>query len=353
MIRAVCGNSKFGRVGDGTDCSLLLTDIRAPSSTFAGPELVCPNDGQRLVRGRGDFQCSSGHIWLIHHGIPRMAPDRSYADAFGLQWKTYRRTQLDSHTGTTLSRDRARRCLGDECWRLLTGPERCDVLEVGCGAGRFTEILLSTVASVTSVDLSAAVEANQENFPQDGRHRVLQADVLRLPFESGQFDVVFCLGVIQHTPRPEKTIRKLYEQVRPGGWLVLDHYTWSLSEVTKSAMLFRLLLRHVRSETGLRWSARLVDTFLPLHKAARRNRIAQRILSRVSPVLAYYHHLPLTDDLHREWALLDTHDALTDRYKHFRTKRQIEQMLRTLGATEIWCEYGGNGVEARCRRPAE
>jgi hypothetical protein len=134
---------------------------------------------------------------------------------------------------------------------------------------------------------------------------------------------------------------------------VIDHYTWSVSEVTKSAMLFRMVFRRIRPETGLRWSARLVDTFLPLHKAARRSRIAQRILSRVSPVLAYYHDLPLTDDLHREWALLDTHDSLTDRYKHFRSKRQIEQLLTNLGSTAVWCEHGGNGVEARCRRSAE
>jgi 2-polyprenyl-3-methyl-5-hydroxy-6-metoxy-1,4-benzoquinol methylase len=72
-----------------------------------------------------------------------------------------------------------------------------------------TEVLLSTGAFVTSVDLSSAVEANQENFPQDERHRIIQADVLRLPFPQGQYDTVFCLGVIQHTPRPEETLEKL------------------------------------------------------------------------------------------------------------------------------------------------
>ncbi len=225
------------------------------------------------------------------------------------------------------------------------------MLEVGCGAGRFTEILLSTGAFVTSVDLSAAVEANQDNFAQDARHRVLQADVLHLPFARGQFDIVFCLGVVQHTPHPEETIQKLYEQVRPGGWLVIDHYAWTVSELTKSAILFRLVLRRMRPEQGLKWSRRLVDVFLPLHRAVRRYKIAQQLLSRVSPVLAYYHHLPLDDDLQREWALLDTHDSLTDWYKHFRTKGQIRRALESSGALSIWCEYGGNGVEARCRRP--
>jgi len=296
--------------------------------------------------------CRSGHSWPIRNEIPRLVPGtQHYAASFGLQWKTYRTTQLDSRTGVPLSRDRTRRCMGEDCWRLLHGTDPVNVLEVGCGAGRFSEILLSTRASVTSVDLSEAVDANQENFPQSSRHRIVQADVRYLPFAPRQFDVVFCLGVVQHTPHPEQTIAQLFEQVRPGGWLVLDHYTYTLSELTKSAPLFRIVLRRVSPESRLRWSTRIVNAFLPLHKSVRNYPAAQAVLSRISPVLSYYHALPLDDALQREWALLDTHDSLTDRYKHFRTKAGISKLLRRLGAEAIWCERGGNGVEARCRRP--
>ena len=91
--------------------------------------------------------------------------------------------------------------------------------------------------------------------------------------------------------------------------------------------------------------------FFPLHRAVRKNRVAQALLSRVSPVLSYDHALPLPDELQRQWALLDTHDSLTDWHKHFRTKRQFRRVLESLGAVEIYCEYGGNGVDVRCRRP--
>ena len=323
----------------------------AAAGGVSWPAVVCPLDGGLLDTDASHLACAGGHLWDVIAGIPRMIPSAgNYADAFGLQWQTYRKTQLDSYTRTTLSRDRARRCVGAETWRILQ--ERpVNVLEVGCGAGRFTEVLLATQALVTSVDYSSAVDANQQSFPQTERHRIFQADVRQLPFMPGQFDLVFCLGVIQHTPDPEQTIRKLYEQVRPGGSLVIDHYTWSLSEVTKSATLVRMVLSRTRPESGLRWSRRIVNAFLPLHKAARHSRIAQALLSRVSPVLSYYQTLPLSDELQREWALLDTHDSLTDRYKRFRTKGQILRTLTELGAERIWCEYGGNGVEARCRRP--
>jgi SAM-dependent methyltransferase len=275
---------------------------------------------------------------------------RTYADAFGLQWNSFRKTQLDSYCGIDISQRRARRCIGPEAWAFVHDNPGIDVLEAGCGAGRFTEVLLAIGARVTSVDLSSAVEANQENFPQGERHRVLQADVLNLPFAPRQYHVVFCLGVIQHTPNPEATIAALFEQVRPGGWLVIDHYTHELSRYTKTGPLFRQVLRRLPPKEGMKWTERLVDFFFPLHRAVRGIRVGQALVSRVSPVLTYFHCYDLTDEMHRQWALLDTHDALTDWYKHKRTKGQIQRTLERLGGVDIACAYGGNGVEARCRR---
>ncbi|HEX6790089.1 MAG TPA: class I SAM-dependent methyltransferase, partial [Candidatus Krumholzibacteria bacterium] len=318
----------------------------------AWPGVVCPEDREDLVERGGELACPRGHRWAVVSGVARMAGGGSYADAFGLQWNTYRRTQLDSYTGLPLSRERARRCLGEAAWSFLHRDPPVDVLEVGCGAGRFTEVLLSTRARVTSVDLSSAVDANRENFPPGDRHRILQADVRTLPFHEHQYDVVFCLGVIQHTPDPEETIARLYAQVKPGGWLAIDHYARHLSWYTKTAPLFRVVMKRLPPRVSLRWSRALVGVFFPLHRAARHSHAAQMVVSRISPVLSYYHSLPLPDDLQRQWALLDTHDSLTDWYKHFRSPEQIRSTLQSLGAVEIWCAPGGNGVEARCRRPA-
>ena len=96
----------------------------------------------------------------------------------------------------------------------------------------------------------------------------------------------------------------------------------------------------------------LTKAFFPLHRMAKRSVVLQMMVSRVSPLLTYYHEYPqLGDRLQYEWALLDTHDSLTDYYKHFRTERQIRDALSALGGTEIWVAAGGNGVEARCRKP--
>ena len=334
-------------------------DILSQSPVAAGadgavawPPLVCP-EGCGPVHPSGDaLVCAAQHRWPVRNGIPRFVPASNYADAFGLQWNTFPRTQLDSYTKVPLSRDRLRRCVGEDGWAALNRSGRpLQVLEVGCGAGRFTEVLLRTAAAVTSVDLSSAVEANQANCPQGDRHRVVQGDVFRLPFAPRQFDMVVCLGVVQHTPDPERTIAQLYENVRPGGLLVIDHYRYTIHAYLKTAPVFRALFTRLAPATGLRWTKRVVDFFLPLHERVAGRRIPRSLLARVSPVVAYYDSLPLRLEHQREWALLDTHDALTDRYKHLRTREQIRRTVEGLGAEDVWCEEGGNGVEARARRP--
>jgi hypothetical protein len=55
--------------------------------------------------------------------------------------------------------------------------------------------------------------------------------------------------------------------------------------------------------------------------------------------------------MYYEWMLLDTHDAMTDVYKHRRSPASIRATLQALGACDIEVTTGGNGVEASCRKP--
>lgn len=328
----------------------------ASTASSAFPSLRCPRDGRPLGERGGWLECPDGHRFDTRLGIPRLVFGRGdYTDAFGEQWNTHRVTQLDSYTQTTITEDRLRRCLGEPLWAQLDGPGApLQVLETGCGAGRFTEVLLARKAArVTSTDLSSAVDANQANFPASDRHRILQCDIFALPFEPAAYDVVICLGVIQHTPDPEAAIAALYRHVRPGGWLVIDHYRKSLAQYTKvPALLLRPILKRLSPADGSRATEWLSRVFFPLHRAVKHRRALQMLLSRVSPLLTYYQAYPQLDNrLQYEWAVLDTHDSLTDYYKHLRTVGQIERALRRLGAQDVWVASGGNGVEARCRKP--
>ncbi|MFI5131261.1 MAG: class I SAM-dependent methyltransferase [Chitinophagales bacterium] len=282
-------------------------------------------------------------------GISRFVHTGSYASLFGEQWKKYKKTQLDSYTGIPISATRLFRCLGP----LKDNLRGKLVLEAGCGAGRFTEVLLQQGARLVSADLSSAVEANKENFALSDTHQIIQADINDMPFENGTFDVVICIGVIQHTPSPEETIANLYNLVKPGGYLVIDHYTQDPGQFfMRTTSWHRRRLRKKPFHETLAATTKLVKRYLPWHRRFANNRVMRILLNRISPIDTYYQAYPqLNDQLQYEWSLLDTHDSLTDWYKHLRNKKQIASVLSNLGATEIWCEYGGNGVEARCQKP--
>jgi len=319
------------------------------TGSCAWPAWRCPEHNEPLKDCTACLNCPESHGFDIVRGIPRFVSKSNYADHFGAQWNRFRLTQLDSHVGMPIASKRLHRCLGDGLWSTLRGKQ---VLECGCGAGRFTEVLLRRRARVTSIDLSSAVDANADLFPQNEFHRVAQADIARLPFAPQSFDLVVCLGVVQHTPDPEKTIADLYKHVAPGGSLVIDHYSLTLSWYLKTAPLFRAFMRRMKPQTAMRFTERMVGTMLPLHKAVRNVPGVRSIVHRLSPVMCYYNSFPqFSDQMQYEWALLDTHDTLTDRFKHSRDKAGIVRTLQSLGGEGVWCEYGGNGLEARMMRP--
>ena len=339
------------------------TEMALPPEMALPEAARCPTHHARLSVAPGEgfdreeaIRGSCGCTFAIRKGIPRFVPDSGYADAFGLQWNEFPKTQLDSFTRTTISRDRLTRCVGGSL-EILRGKT---VLEVGCGAGRFTEILLASGARVFAADLSRAVEANRANCGPAPDYFVCQANVMELPVAPGAFDFVIALGMIQHTPSPEATIAALASAARPGGVLVVDHYR-TPSPIVGLAYLFtpRALLREVflrvPPATALRGVRLIVGALLPVHRALwRPGAVVRRLRSlwrRISPVFDYYDAYPELGEHLNEWALLDTHDALTDRYKHLRSPEQIAQALRAAGLETIECRAGGNGVEARAVRP--
>ena len=327
------------------------------------PEARCPAHGAILQADAPEppleaaVRGTCGCIFPIHAGISRFVPDGGYANAFGLQWNAFRRTQLDSYSRTTISRDRLTRCLGGSLEPL----RGASVLEVGCGAGRFTEILIEAGARVFACDLSAAVEANQANCGRHAGYFVCQADVMSLPVASGSFDFVIALGMVQHTPSPENTIAALAAAVRPGGVLVLDHYR-ALGPLTRllNPLMPRTVLRAILLRLPPPLAFRVTDTIvrwlLPVHRLLwRRGPVidgVRAVWRRASPVFDYYDAFPELGEALADWARLDTHDGLTDYYKHRRSPQEVARALTRAGLEVVESRAGGNGVEARARRPA-
>jgi len=276
---------------------------------------------------------------VIVRGIPRFIEGERHAHSFGLQWTRHATAQLDSTTGRPISRDRL--------FSVTRWPERMNgerILEAGCGAGRFTEVLARTGAGVYSFDLSNAVEANHASHGHLPNVHIFQASICAIPFAPGQFDRVLCLGVLQHTPDPAASFRALAAHVRPGGHLAIDVYRKDFAALLQWKYVLRPLTKRLPPERLYRMVAAVVPRLIPAARFVRR--VAERWGSRLLPI-AEYSHLGLTQELNEEWSVLDTFDMLSPAHDHPQTLRTVQRWFADEGLTDVVVERGPNGIIGR------
>jgi len=84
------------------------------------------------------------------------------------------------------------------------------VLEIGCGSGYGADYLSKSASSVIGVDISpGGIAGCQDKYGKENLDFV-EADGLKLPFESGSFDVVVSFQVIEHIA-PKNVLNYLSE----------------------------------------------------------------------------------------------------------------------------------------------
>jgi SAM-dependent methyltransferase len=109
--------------------------------------------------------------------------------------------------------DRVRRLLGP-----FTGNEVA--LDAGCGTGSLAFALAPHVAEVVGVDMRADyLEAARASAPANVR--LVEGDVMGLPFGYAEFDLGCTHRVLHHVRRPELAVSELARVTRPGGKLLL------------------------------------------------------------------------------------------------------------------------------------
>jgi 2-polyprenyl-6-hydroxyphenyl methylase / 3-demethylubiquinone-9 3-methyltransferase len=112
------------------------------------------------------------------------------------------------------------------------------VLDIGCGGGVLAESLTRLGARVTGIDLSqdllgiAATHAHDQNLPIE--YRYISAEQLSAE-EPGTFDVVTCMEVLEHVPRPDELVAACARALKPGG-----HAFFATIDRTPKALLFVL-----------------------------------------------------------------------------------------------------------------
>lgn len=266
-----------------------------------------------------------------------------YTNSFGFQWLKHAKTQLDSYVGKPISRTRLFSITG---WSERIDGER--ILEAGSGAGRFTEILLQTGATVYSFDASEAVEANRANNGTHPNLYLFRSDINTIAEDIGVFDKVLCLGVLQHTPNPKRAFFSLVRFVKPGGEIVIDVYKKTWTALFSWKYLLRPLTKHISPQVLYRIVRIAVTLFLPFAILARK--LFGSIGARLFPIVEYS-HLGLPYATNKDWAILDTFDMYSPRYDKPQTLKTVQSWFTEAGLFDIVVRYGPNGIVGKGRKP--
>lgn len=320
--------------------------------------LICPRCGSSLQPAYNALAkdelshvicVANGHSFVVRNNIPRFVDSGNYAESFGFQWKKFSLVQFDSYNGTHFSEERFHSITD---W---TETELVDklVLDAGCGAGRFSEIVLKYKANLVAFDLSEAVDVCKENLlPKEPL--ICQASIYDLPFRSGLFDFVYSIGVVQHTPNPAATIRALCKMVKPGGQIGL----WIYERDWKSYLgtlgfkyALRPILRKMSRAQQLAFCRAVTNIFYPVAAFCKSRGLFGRAVMRLLPIAsAHLQSVPLKREDFKTWILLDTFDMYSPLYDEPQTYLAVARLLTEENFENIQRHsHGGIAVTAMRR----
>jgi SAM-dependent methyltransferase/uncharacterized protein YbaR (Trm112 family) len=293
----------------------------------------------------GGISCSQGHAFPIEYGVPRLLLDRegesdaakSIRESFSAQWAEYDHEAEDKTWGQTLEQR-----IGDFLRMVDLTPEELQgklILDAGCGNGMLSRAITDFGCEVLAADLSESVVAAYNHFERRGNARThfVQADLMRPPFRSQTFDIVFCAGVIIVTPDSRRTFDEVVKAVAPGGRL----FVWVYWREGGVKYRIKTALRRVLSPMPLSVKRMISAVFTA--QALLRGHL-KKLLRR-----------PGAEEPTR-WreAYLVQHDFFTPRYRWEHTEDEVHGWFRDYGFTDIrTTEIVKAGFGVLAQRPHE
>jgi len=298
-------------------------------------ELVNPLSGNLLTSTNEGLLDNSKLVFPLKLGAYRIVQDDNYTENFGFQWNKFVGTQVDKESHLNISKDRF---FAETGWDKedLSGK---NILEVGSGAGRFSQIILDyTKGNLYSVDYSNAVEANFKNNGPHERLHLFQASIYEMPFAKAQFDKVICIGVLQHTPDVEKSVKSLIDMVKPGGELLVDFYPitgWWTKVHAK--YLLRPFTKKMSHEKLIKKIERNIDWMIKTTQFFTRIGVG-RLFNRFIPICDIDGTLPrnLPYQQLRELCVLDTFDMFSPQYDQPQKIKTVVNWFNKYGMQQVW-----------------
>jgi ubiquinone/menaquinone biosynthesis C-methylase UbiE len=124
----------------------------------------------------------------------------------------------------------------------LAPPKQASWLDVGCGTGLFTELIVKhcSPASVVGIDPAPAQIAYAARKPVAACAQFRTGDAQALPFANAAFDIVASALVINFIPDRPHALAEMARVARPGG--LVGGYVWDFQAELSPSGPFRLAL---------------------------------------------------------------------------------------------------------------
>jgi SAM-dependent methyltransferase len=215
-----------------------------------------------------------------------------------------------------------------------------DVLDAGCGPGHHMRIVAPLAAHVTGIDLNT-VELARAQLADLPNCTLIEGDIARHDAQEA-FDVVYSIGVVDHTAKPDETFANLKQMTRPGGLTIVWVWSSEGNLIMRGVVepLRRLVLKR-RSRATIERLARLITACLypSVHTVYR----------LPLPFLPYYDYFLNFRKLSFDRNALNVFDKLNAPYTEFISRARIERWFNPHDYDDVritfykgvsWCASG-------------
>jgi SAM-dependent methyltransferase len=230
-------------------------------------------------------------------------------------------------------------------WHALA--DRAEGFDLGCGSGRWAQLVAPRVGTLHCIDPSDAIEVARRNLADCPNCTFHRTSVEAIPLADGSMDFAYCLGVLHHVPDPEAGLRACVSKLKPGApFLVYLYYAfdnrpawfrtlWQFSDWMRRGIssLPGALKRHLSDLLAL-------TIYLPLARLAR---LAERLGTDVR-------HFPLSAYRDRSFYSMrtDALDRFGTRLERRFSREEVTDMMTRAGLDRItvspnepfWCAVG-------------
>jgi ubiquinone/menaquinone biosynthesis C-methylase UbiE len=214
-------------------------------------------------------------------------------------------------------------------------------IDIGCGTGRWAKVIASRAAFIEAVDPSDAIFAASKLLQDTENVRLTKASINTLPFDDGTFDFGMAIGVLHHIPDTQQAMKDCVKKIKTGGYF----YTYLYYDIshrgffTRTAFAMTNTLRKMISRLPFSVKKFICDViavviYVPLVAIA--NFFASIGMKGIA------RRIPLSDYRNKAFFIMrnDALDRFGTRLEQRFTRRQVEEMMKASGLTEIVISSG-------------